>query len=973
MFDRFRLHLFVVWLLALCSLAPSVGCTPALVTTHAAASARSCVPTRTVPASTVSAQQTGDASLLPEISPYTCAALPTAPCVADTEAAERAAALFRTHHPFHNQTIALSEPFGDQGCRTLIVAEPPPHATRESIAEAAGTSATDWTVRRHDIGVGGWVTDLVVNLPPLDADRREELVSALHAHLYGTTYKAEAAAIVAPPKFTGAMNLNVQPGDIDEWLHGAEVQFVPVLGGASTGLKSLTTGGEPGVYMGVERGLVAWVLRRGQSIDEAAFEARVFGVDSDLVVGAVAGPDRVVLLGRERVAPMDYLPPLRFETLRLLAGANQNELGQSFERTHVAAAALPGGGDWAPIYLSNVLVDTEYGSLLNIADQLLKSWSNHGFTRYSGFQYAKPGPFPFGKPLPDAFTTRTVTYNWNTDGFAWSFDLGDAEIMAVGTTGCLPMKYLPDGTTSPEAQRLEREGFEWFASTRDPILARVASYTTAYQVFRRLGITASPLKAPDTTAEQTVLRTTVESALRSLHQASAADVAAAMKSLKERTEAWVSRTAGPGVDIPRTAAGALTATPAAIAAAKATLAALPAEDREARMSRVAGALAFPRETSAWSALDDADRRAAKVLLGSREAFVPFIEPEGALKAMREAQKRRASGWIRTPAVVMSSNSGHLARGGHNVAARMQEVTVGSSLSPAAAGGAATASVSRAGFRSVKLGYDRALGSGHTPRKVPDAVSASRESVTERTRGLPRDVASARGMSPKTVEVGASAPDGSSSDILVRKIQGGHVIEADGREIKARSWKATEEAVLRLAKARKEVVVRTKGYSPDEHRGLVHRMHTNAASRIALTLVRAETRERDAAAAASLANATITPAATRVYPDGSSAVALRLKTTNGEAVMRVFSPTGEAAKRGDEIATALRSSSAELGAGGSSTPAVQRAVKNILDKAGVLDRHGIIEVEFLEGLENAYRGERDDKPVERHAGTTGHSG
>lgn len=67
--------------------------------------------------------------------------------------------------------------------------------------------------------------------------------------------------------------------------------------------------------------------------------------------------------------------------------------------------------DWAPIFLSPQLVDTEYGSLLNITDQLLKSWSNLGLTRYEGFVYAEPSSWPFAKPLPNELETQEVTYN----------------------------------------------------------------------------------------------------------------------------------------------------------------------------------------------------------------------------------------------------------------------------------------------------------------------------------------------------------------------------------------------------------------------------------------------------------------------------------------------------------------------------------------------------------------------------------
>jgi len=57
-----------------------------------------------------------------------------------------------------------------------------------------------------------------------------------------------------------------------------------------------------------------------------------------------------------------------------------NFLAGKFDRTTNA--------DWAPIYLSQQLMNTEYGSLLNITDQVLKSWSLNGTVRYENFNYA---------------------------------------------------------------------------------------------------------------------------------------------------------------------------------------------------------------------------------------------------------------------------------------------------------------------------------------------------------------------------------------------------------------------------------------------------------------------------------------------------------------------------------------------------------------------------------------------------------
>ena len=86
--------------------------------------------------------------------------------------------------------------------------------------------------------------------------------------------------------------------------------------------------------------------------------------------------------------------------------------------------------DWAPIYLSEELINTEYGSLLNITDQLLKSWSQNGLTKYINFNYRVPVKWPFEKPLIriviTEFKADTVTFNWNTKGVGYIMDNGQS-------------------------------------------------------------------------------------------------------------------------------------------------------------------------------------------------------------------------------------------------------------------------------------------------------------------------------------------------------------------------------------------------------------------------------------------------------------------------------------------------------------------------------------------------------------------
>jgi hypothetical protein len=197
----------------------------------------------------------------------------------------------------------------------------------------------------------------------------------------------------------------------------------------------------------------------------------------------------VAVVARERQIPLEDLPPLRVETMVQLAAATKKELAQSYERTRLFAGRFNKTQDWAPIYLSDELQDTEYGSLLNITDQMLKSWSQHGEVEYINFRYPKPAAFPFPVGLMEHVKAQQVTFNWNTKGVGYVDSASGFDVLAFTRTGALPVDYL--GETDNRLREAEEVGADYFAGLSDPNLARVVQYAGLYQIWRQFDITGS--------------------------------------------------------------------------------------------------------------------------------------------------------------------------------------------------------------------------------------------------------------------------------------------------------------------------------------------------------------------------------------------------------------------------------------------------------------------------------------------------
>jgi hypothetical protein len=419
---------------------------------------------------------------------------------------------FRKIYPNHVQTIALSRVDASGQC-LLIISEPPPdtlpkRSYPQLLKAIFRDHLGDVEIKKKSIGFGGWVEDLVISLNGYsDQQLLNDDIGYLAQVMWGTTYKApilDLSNLKPAEKWSAPLNVSIRHTELKGWLVDGTMELLPVefTSANPVALAQLVQQNRTGTYFTTERGFVLLLIQRSRNFEEYRADFRKFALDSDLVVGAIRiGETHIALIGRERETSLQAMPPLRFETAHLLATTDKAELAQSYERNQLFAGRLENGeyagSDWAPVYLSPELINSELGSTLNLTDQMLKSWSMAGTVQYHGFDYPVPGSFPFdGKPIMQQVRAleskiEETLFNWNTtgayslmthrmnDGTAW-------QTLASLNSGSLPVIYKDesqpayDGVFGP----FEDAGYTYFRSLRDPLLARVTSYQVIFQSTR---------------------------------------------------------------------------------------------------------------------------------------------------------------------------------------------------------------------------------------------------------------------------------------------------------------------------------------------------------------------------------------------------------------------------------------------------------------------------------------------------------
>ena len=648
---------------------------------------------------------------------------------------------FRQRYPYHIQTIALSNP-AETGARTLIVSEPPPGVSIASIAKTDPLLARP-VVMKHRVGTDGWVKDLVYEIPPVAPHQLAALVDRLSVELFSTSYKAHALNIGDDGANRPVrLDYQITASQLNEWASSREEAFHAASATTERTIRQLIDAGRPGVFYSSRPGMIAWVVPRRGDLSVFRRDARQFALDSDLIVGAVRGLTHLAIVARERQVSIDLLPPLRTETVFLLADVGEDDLAQSYDRFDFGAGKLVDNQDWAPIYLSEALIDTEYGSLLNITDQLLKSWTSVGRVSYAGFSYPRPSRFPIDQPLYDLLKAPTLTYNWNTRGAGYLVESENAQIFALNRTGALSVSYLPEGVVSKQREataKYEDLFYDFFAQVGDPNLARVVQYAALFQIFRHARITtpSSRVSVSRRHPEMEALVTLTQRALQNFLNADDAGLQ--------------NLAANAGYKLSETGLNRLRLAQASVSEYR---------RRDLNLSVLAETLANPRGGAfSW------DAQQLGVQLRPVAEFL--LPPDDAMDVYQQAAARESNRWIQTPSYVLSTSwRPEGITGGHNLDARVTQFEIRADVPK----GTVAIRANPRGERVVTLNPADAPRIGDAvrvaAREDPALVKSRVEQVLRTTRApvLPRD--QALGLAPN---LGTAAHIGVDRGFVQRQI------------------------------------------------------------------------------------------------------------------------------------------------------------------------------------------------------------
>lgn len=422
---------------------------------------------------------------------------------------------FRAIHPFGFQTVALKHFAGDK--YVFVLSEPAEWVRKADIDSLFSEYGGHVITARKKYGFDGGMCD-IVGCALLDSINFVDFEKKLFTLLYGTGYRPYYTDLNNPARHVYFVENHFDTIRADKWLNENWNQYfyrhpdrwfsylpprrcIDYYQGFNDIFKqhqiisneyqnladslNLTYSLPNSMYYSENRGVVIWAIPSSDGVfsDSLFYEnARRFVLDCDLVLAACCHSSYIFLVGREREIPVNVLPPLRTETIRLLATLDEGDFSVSIASGLDDNDGYVEDSIWArSLVMSDKLKNTELGNVLMLADVLLMSWGNQAKVRELFIDYPQPSHplsnlwFAYQNEEPDAYYWKLpIKVNRISDDFLYAlFD----------NPGCLKPLYAVPNSHSNRIVFDDRV-YNVFSSLNSTDLIRVAQYALIYKAFQ---------------------------------------------------------------------------------------------------------------------------------------------------------------------------------------------------------------------------------------------------------------------------------------------------------------------------------------------------------------------------------------------------------------------------------------------------------------------------------------------------------
>lgn len=399
---------------------------------------------------------------------------------------------FRSQFPDPYRVLACQEI--KDGGRVYIISEPPENISLQDIEQIFdGYIHFVWT-KSKDLGYDGMIKDIVVYTDGIPTICHEQIICDLNELLYNTTYKASYLSLPyeggPQQKFYDTdCAFTINDKSLHDWVFGESNSFLNLLNGTKLSSQEIFLNQLFGVFASNTDNIVMWTMPFSCDISNYKDLIHIFGIESDMILGAVYSNNVVGIIGRKRGTSIISFPPLRTDEVIMLA-ASGNDIGQSLDIGTPSYLRIDGEYDWCPAWVSNNIRNSEYAHLMTITDCYMKFWLFNNRYEILGYDNCRPNSCFNNKEFNDIIKEQhSLIFNWNTDKYAFVTYYPEGTIMHFRNIGCLNFNLINDRDMS-QYSTIEKDAYDFFLNSHSTEIFRVAQYTMLYEIFKSSKITA---------------------------------------------------------------------------------------------------------------------------------------------------------------------------------------------------------------------------------------------------------------------------------------------------------------------------------------------------------------------------------------------------------------------------------------------------------------------------------------------------